>query len=93
MHRKLAAVLLAFWLPAMPVLAQTPPTVTGTTTNLQSLEEGMISFRHQEHMWLTSDGAQHVLINQGMGIPSLNLYSSLGGITDWQLKVGLPNSN
>lgn len=90
MHKKLATLLLAFLLPAM---AQTPPTVTGTPTNLESLEEGMISFRHQEHMWLTSDGAQHVLINQGMGIPSLNLYSSPGGITDWQLKVGLPNSN
>ncbi|RAM52645.1 MAG: hypothetical protein C6Y22_04835 [Hapalosiphonaceae cyanobacterium JJU2] len=39
--------------------------LVGKVTNLQSSSERMISYRHQERMWLTEDGGMHLIINEG----------------------------
>lgn len=64
-------------------------------TNLKSTAERMISYRHQRHMWITSDGAIHVLFNRGINLSraSLVLYSSFDRGRSWTLILSLPNTN
>ncbi len=53
-------------------------------TNLTSSNDRMISFRHQERMWQTADGALHLVINRGTSSPgALVLYSSFDGGRQW----------
>jgi hypothetical protein len=65
----------------VPVLPQ-PTDVTGNA-------ELMISYRHQEHMWQTPDGALHLVANRGTSRPDpgLVLLTSLDGGTTWLPKV------
>lgn len=59
--------------------------VRAVETDLASDNERMISYRHQQHMWLTPDGAMHLVMNRGSYEPGgLALYSSRDGVA-WQL--------
>jgi hypothetical protein len=58
----------------------------GQITDITGSVDGMISLRHQEHMWVTDDGAIHTVINVGNNGDNrgLVLYSSFDGGTTWQ---------
>lgn len=63
-----------------------PTSIQGSVTTLESDAVRMISTRHQEHMWETSDGAIHVVINQGslsQSNSSLVLFSSFDNGQSW----------
>lgn len=83
------------------LLAQTlPPSaqiqeILGTKTNLKSTADRMISYRHQRHMWVTNDGAIHVLFNKGKNSygASLVLYSSFDDGKSWKWMLSIPNTN
>ncbi|MBK1689017.1 hypothetical protein [Rubrivivax gelatinosus] len=67
----------------LPAWAGTP--LRAVETDLASDNERMISYRHQQHMWLTPDGAMHLVMNRGSYEPGgLALYSSRDGVA-WQL--------
>ncbi|MFY9509686.1 MAG: hypothetical protein WAQ05_01760 [Rubrivivax sp.] len=75
--------------------AQAVP-IASTPTTLVSTADRMISYRMQNHMWQTPDGATHVMINRGpgMGGNSLALFSTFDGGTNWvNSGVSLPQSN
>lgn len=66
----------------------------GTATNLKSTANRMISYRHQRHMWVTRDGAIHVLFNQGVNYyGALVLYSSFDGGRSWKRILSIPDTN
>src|SRR3546814_3970307 len=67
----------------------------GTPTTLQSNTERMISLRHQEHMWETSDGATHVIVNRGelTASDSLQLYSTFDQGLTWVAGPHLADSD
>jgi hypothetical protein len=70
--------------------------IVGTPTTLASTADRMISYRCQNHMWQTPDGATHVIINRGpgMGGNSLALFSTFDGGATWvNSGVSLPGSN
>lgn len=79
---------------AGPALAQVP-VIASTPTNLASSVERMISYRHQEHMWQTADGALHVLMNRGKLTPSsgLTLWTSTDGGSNWVAQQSWPDAN
>jgi len=58
-----------------------PIAIKATTTNLASSNERMISYRHQQHLVQTADGALHLLLNRGTLSPGpgLSLFSSFDG--------------
>src|SRR5688500_303362 len=72
-----------------------PPAISPEPTNLSGNSELMISYRHQERMWQTSDGALHVVINRGMSPPNpgLVLNSSYDGAVTWVVQITFANSN
>ncbi len=76
-------------------MAATPVTIPATQTTIQSTAERMISYRHQNHMWQTADGATHVMVNRGYQSPgnSLQIYSSFDGATGWTGGTKLSNSD
>lgn len=80
---------------AATCLAAPPVAIQGTQTTIEGTAERMISYRHQHHMWQTSDGATHVLVNRGNQSPgsSLQIFSSLDGTTGWTGGVALSSSN
>lgn len=66
---------------AAPMLVPSTPTAIVGTGD----DERMISYRHQNHMWQTPDGAVHALVNVGSQ-PSgaaLRMYSSPDGGVTW----------
>ena len=67
----------------------------GTVTNLESTNDRMISYRHQRHLWVTSDGAIHLLFNQGANYygASLVLYSSFDSGKSWKWILSIPNND
>lgn len=70
--------------------------IIGTPTTLASTADRMISYRSQNHMWQTPDGATHVMINRGPGLggQSLTLFSTFDGGATWTNSgVSLPSSN
>ena len=70
--------------------------IPSTTTTLASTADRMISYRSQNHMWQTPDGATHVIINRGPGLngESLTLFSTFDGGATWvNSGVSLPSSN
>ncbi len=70
--------------------------IPSTTTSLVSRADRMISYRSQEHMWQTDDGATHVIVNRGPRRDrlSLALYSTHDGGASWVYAgVSLPGSN
>lgn len=68
-----------------PVQAQTVTAVKATATDLRSDNERMISYRHQQHLVQTEDGALHLLMNRGTlsSNPGLCLVSSFDGGSTW----------
>ena len=64
-----------------------PIPIKATTTNLRSNNERMISYRHQQHLVQSADGALHLLVNRGTLTPGpgLSLYSSFDGGNTWSL--------
>jgi hypothetical protein len=60
--------------------------IRAITTNLASDNERMISYRHQQHLVQSADGALHLLLNRGTLTPGpgLSLFSSFDGGTTWQ---------
>ena len=75
--------------PSVPIVI--PPSMTSMT----STADRMISYRHQNHMWQTSDGAMHVMINRGTqpSGDSLQLFSSFDQGFSWVGSVALANSD
>lgn len=75
---------------AAPVVVQAQA-VPALTSNA----DRMISYRHQEHMWQTSDGALHVMINRGTLAPNagLQLYTSVDNGLNWTLSASTGNTN
>lgn len=70
--------------------------IQGTPTNLKSMADRMISYRSQNHMWQTPDGATHVFMNRGalQRGKSLVLFSTYDGGTSWDnTGIFLPGSN
>lgn len=70
--------------------------VPGRATTLASTADRMISYRCQDHMWQTADGATHAIINRGPGLggESLTLFSTYDGGATWiNSGVSLPKSN
>ncbi|MBK1615034.1 hypothetical protein CKO44_16315 [Rubrivivax gelatinosus] len=60
--------------------------IRAVETDLASDNERVISYRHQQHLWLTADGALHLVMNRGHYAPGgLALYSSHDGGISWQL--------
>lgn len=66
-----------------------PAVIASSTTTLWGTADRMISYRQQDHMWHTSDGATHVLINRGARAygRSLSLNSSFDGGSTWTSAV------
>lgn len=71
-------------LPLLPAMAA-PVAVKAVKTDLSSNNERVISYRHQQHMVQTADGALHLMLNRGTLTPGpgLSLYSSFDGGTTW----------
>ena len=70
--------------------------IPSAPTSLVSFADRMISYRSQNHMWQTADGATHVIINRGprRDRSSLALYSTYDGGVNWAFAgVALPDSN
>lgn len=65
--------------------AMAAPRVRAVPTGLASDNERMISYRHQEHLWQTPDGALHLVVNRGTLGPwfGLSLFSSFDGGVNW----------
>jgi len=72
-----------------------PPTVLATATDLTGAAERMISYRHQEHMWQTADGALHLVYNRGalQPGPGLVLFSSFDGGSTWSFMLNFANTD
>ena len=83
----LLAALSAFAAAAPAVLPATPTTIEGTA-------ERLISYRHQDHMWQTPDGATHALVNTGTQPDgaALRLYTSVDNGLTWVPGLALANS-
>lgn len=66
-----------------------PVSIPSAPTTLTSTAERMISYRQQDHMWQTSDGATHVFINRGQRADtrSLSLNSTFDGGATWVSNV------
>ena len=69
-----------------------PSRMTGTLTTIEGNAEGIISLRHQEHMWVTSDKALHIIVNQSNGLPRQVMWSSFDGGNTWQPQFAIPNT-
>ena len=72
-----------------------PIAIKATTTNLASSNERMISYRQQQHLVQTADGALHLLLNRGTLSPGpgLSLFSSFDGGTTWRLMQNFPGTD
>lgn len=71
------------------------PTIQATLTDLTSSTERMISYRHQEHLWQTADGAYHLVFNRGSlsSVPGLTLYSSYDGGSTWSFRLAFADTD
>jgi hypothetical protein len=76
-------------------LPRRPPTILAAPTDLSSTAERMISYRHQEHMWQSSDGALHLVYNRGTlePGPGLSLFSSFDGGGTWTFMFDFANTD
>lgn len=92
LFRRMAALLSAALL---VTAAQAQTEVVPQATDLASNAELMISYRHQERMWQTPDGALHLIINRGTlrPNPGLALFTSYDGGSTWLLKASFARTN
>ena len=72
-----------------------PVPVPAQPTDVSGNAELMISYRHQEHLWQTPDGALHLLANRGSSRPNpgLVLLSSYDGGVSWLVKSAFARTN
>ncbi len=70
-------------------------TFADEVSNITSTIERIISYRNQEHMWSTSDGVSHILINRGEKFRNkhLHLLQNVGTPKDWQPVLSFPGSD
>src|ERR1700750_2260659 len=72
--RRLAALVILLTTACFAAVARAEPVaVLAQPTDLTSSSELMISYRHQEHMWQTPDGALHLVVNRGTLRPNPGL--------------------
>ncbi len=95
--RSARSLVLSVCVAALPwaVMAQAEQ-IQGQATTLASTADRMISYRCQNHMWQTADGATHAIINRGPGLngESLTLFSTFDGGATWvNSGINLPKSN
>jgi len=66
--------------------------IPSTPSNISGAAERMISYRNQNHMWQTADGATHALVNVGAQAngTSLRLFTSVDNGVSWVGGVELP---
>lgn len=91
--RLLAPLVLAL---ATQAFAQDGPVeIPGTPSNVVGGVDRMISYRFQEHMWQTADGATHLIVNRGplSTNGALSLYTSFDNGATWSAKGSLPNTD
>jgi hypothetical protein len=71
-----------------------PVQIAGSPTTLVGSDERMISYRNQQHMWQTSDGLTHLIVNRGITRDgtSLVLQSTIDGV-HWTQMATLPDTN
>jgi hypothetical protein len=98
LHRHITLLLGALLLSTqmMPAALAAPLTIPALPTTLVSDADRMISYRHQNHMWQTSDGATHVVVNSGTlagSNGSLTLYSSFDAGNSWVAMLSLANTD
>lgn len=69
-------------------------TVRAVESDLTSSNERMISYRHQQHLWQTADGAFHLLVNRGTFTPGpgLTMYSSYDSGQTWAFAQAFANT-
>lgn len=94
--RNISFFLLCLWSTQITLTSADTVPIQGSVTMLESDADRMISYRHEEHMWQTSDGATHVLINRGslfLGTASLQLYSSFDNGNSWIATSYLNNTD
>lgn len=94
--RNISFFLLCLWSTQITLAVADTVPIQGSVTMLESDAERMISYRHEEHMWQTSDGATHVLINRGslfLSTASLQLYSSFDNGNSWIVTSYLNNTD
>lgn len=92
--RALPWVLGAWVAVALPVQAR-PGLIGPTPTAIEGTSERLVSYRNQEHMWQTSDGATHVVVNTGTQPDerSLRLYTSIDNGVTWVPGLTFVDSN
>lgn len=66
--------------------------IFGTPTEIKSTAEGMISYRNQDHAWITEDGSVHALVKDQLNNKSLSLYSKMGNSSDWVGTFSIPST-
>lgn len=66
--------------------------ITGHLTNIWGTTEGIISSRHQEHMWIGEDGSFHLVAKQGDN-KGLSLFSSFDEGASWQYMLSVADTN
>jgi hypothetical protein len=90
--RQLLGMALALGLASAAFGQSDPQEIPSTPSNLTSTAERMISYRHQNHMWQTSDGVTHTLVNVGVqpSGASLRLHTSVDNGLTWSGGPELP---
>lgn len=66
--------------------------VSGSDTGIRGDQEGIVSNRMQDHMWITADGTMHVLANVGQRREGGLYIYSLGQDGVWTPTLHLPDS-
>lgn len=71
-----------------------PVSVPATPTSMTSTAVRMVSYRHQDHMWQTPDGATHALVNTGNQPDgkALRMHTSLDNGVTWTPGIALTSS-
>ncbi len=94
LHRQIPHVLLAVMVMGLTSasFAQIVTVIPSTPSNISGTVERMISYRNQNHMWQTSDGATHALVNVGNqpNGTSLRMHTSVDNGVSWVGSVELP---
>jgi hypothetical protein len=89
--------LLVFWVTSAAAAhaADAPRRIAAATTDLSSTAERMISYRHQKHLWQSTDGALHLVHNHGslQPGPGLSLWSSFDGGSTWIFMRAFANTD
>lgn len=77
------------------IVSARPVNIPSVPTNIVGSVDRMISYRIQEHMWQTADGATPLMVNRGpiSTRGALGLYTSLDNGANWVAKGAIPNTD